>query len=56
MPYISMLGIAGVITFVTAAGRNSLLDLGLILFVLVLIHNLCGYMLGYWGARLLRMK
>ncbi len=56
MPYISMLGIAGVITFVTAAGRNSLLDLGLILFVLVLIHNLCGYMLGYWSARLLRMS
>ena len=27
-----------------------------ILIVLVLIHNLCGYMLGYWGARLLRMN
>ena len=56
MPYISMLGIAGVITFVTAAGQNSLLDIGPILIVLVLIHNLCGYTLGYWSARLLRMN
>ncbi len=56
MPFISMLGIAGVITFVTAAGRNSLLDIGFILIGLVLIHNLCGYTLGYWSARLLRMN
>ena len=56
MPYISMLGIAGVITFVTAAGRESLLDIGFILIGLVLIHNTFGYLLGYWSARLLKLN
>ncbi len=56
MPYLSMLGIAGVITFVTAAGRESLLDIGFLLIGLVLIHNTLGYLLGYWSARLLRMN
>ena len=56
MPYISMLGIAGVITFVTAAGRESLLNIGLILIVLVLIHNILGYLIGYWSARILQLS
>jgi BASS family bile acid:Na+ symporter len=56
MPYFSMLGIAGVITFVTAAGRESLLDIGFILIGLVLIHNTFGYLLGYWSARLLKLS
>lgn len=56
MPYISMLGIAGVITFVTAAGRESLLDIGFVLIGLVLIHNTFGYLLGYWSARLLKLN
>ena len=56
MPYFSMLGIAGVITFVTAAGRESLLDIGFILIGLVLIHNTFGYLLGYWSARLLKLN
>lgn len=56
MPYFSMLGIAGVITFVTAAGRESLLDIGFTLIGLVIVHNACGYLLGYWSARALRMN
>ncbi len=56
MPYFSMLGIAGVITFVTAAGRESLLAIGFILIGLVLIHNTFGYLLGYWSARLLKLS
>jgi bile acid:Na+ symporter, BASS family len=56
MPYISMLGIAGVIAFVTAAGRESLLDIGFALIGLVMIHNALGYLLGYWSARALRMN
>jgi bile acid:Na+ symporter, BASS family len=56
MPYVSMLGIAGVITFVTAAGRDSLLDIGFVLLVIVLIHNSLGYLIGYWSARLFKMN
>jgi len=56
MPYVSMLGIAGVIAFVTAAGRESLLNIGMILIVLVLIHNTLGYLIGYWSARLFKLS
>ena len=56
MPIISMLGIGLIITIITAAGRDSLLDIGGILMLLVLVHNLFGYLLGYWYARLLKLS
>ena len=55
MPIVSMAGIGIIITIITAAGRNSLLEIGLILIVLVFIHNTAGYTLGYWSARMLKM-
>ncbi|MEK6155451.1 bile acid:sodium symporter family protein [Flavobacteriaceae bacterium 3-367] len=52
MPIISMAGIAIIITIITAAGRDSLLTLGLVLIAVVIAHNCCGYLLGYTGGRL----
>jgi BASS family bile acid:Na+ symporter len=56
MPIVSMAGIACVIVIITAAGRESLLNIGGLLIVLVLVHNLGGYVLGYWTARLFKMN
>ena len=56
MPLVSMFGIAFIIVIITAAGRNSLLNIGGTLVLLVLIHNLMGYMLGYWAGRLFKMS
>jgi len=56
MPYVSMFGIAFSIVVIAAAGRGSLLEIGPLLIFIVLIHNLTGYFLGYWSARLFRMK
>ena len=55
MPMVSMAGIALIIVVITAAGRNSLLQIGALLIVSSLIHNTAGYFLGYWSARSLRM-
>lgn len=55
MPLVSMIGIGIIITIITAAGRDSLLEIGLILTVLVLVHNMAGYFIGYWFARLFKM-
>ncbi len=52
MPKISMAGIAIIITIITAAGRDSLLQIGLMLILAVVLHNTAGYFLGYWGSRL----
>lgn len=55
MPVVSMFGIAFIITIITAAGRESLLMIGPALIVVVLIHNIFGYFLGYWSGRLFKM-
>lgn len=52
MPRVSMAGIAIVIMIITAAGRESLLDIGLVLIGIVVAHNTIGYFLGYWAGRL----
>lgn len=56
MPLISMCGIAFIIVIITAAGRDSLLDIGVKLILLVLVHNLLGYTFGYWSGRLFKMQ
>lgn len=56
MPIVSMLGIGVIIAIITANGRDSLLDIGGLLLLLVLTHNICGYLLGYWYARLLKLS
>lgn len=56
MPLVSMAGIALIITIITAAGRDSLLSIGLLLILAAIIHNAAGYFLGYWGGRLFKMN
>jgi BASS family bile acid:Na+ symporter len=56
MPVISMAGIGIIIVVITAAGRDSLLKVGLLLVVAVLIHNIAGYTFGYWLSRLFGFK
>lgn len=55
MPILSMAGIALIIMIITAAGRDSLLSIGLFLIVAAILHNAAGYFLGYWGCRLFKM-
>jgi len=52
---ISMTGIAVIITIITAAGRESLLQVGALLLLTSLLHNLSGYSLGYGVSWLFRM-
>ena len=57
LAFISMLGIGIIITIITAAGRDSLLEVGLLLILACFIHNMFGYGLGYSIARfVLRMN
>ncbi len=55
MPLVSMISIGLIIVVITASGRDSLLSVGPLLVAATLLHNLSGYFLGYWGARLFRM-
>jgi len=56
MRFVSMFGIAVIIVIMTAGGRNSLFNIGPLLILLVLIHNLLGYLSGYWMGRLFKIS
>lgn len=48
----SMVGIAVIVTVITAAGRESLLAVGALLLLVVTLQNLLGYFLGYNAGRI----
>lgn len=52
MPLVSMFGIAMIVAIIMAAGRESLLNIGFLLILVVLIHNVAGYFSGFWFGRL----
>lgn len=52
MPLISMFGIIYFTTVTTAAGRENLMRVGVLLFIASVIHNAAGYFFGYWLSRL----
>lgn len=51
MPLASMAGIVYFTTVTTAAGRDNLLKVGVLLFLVSVIHNAAGYFFGYWLSR-----
>ncbi len=53
LPLVSMVGIALIILVITAAGRDSLLQIGPILIGLVFIHNVLGYGIAYGCSKAL---
>jgi len=55
IPYLSMFGIVYFTTVTTAAGRDNLLHVGLLLFLASVIHNGAGYFFGYWLSRLFKL-
>src|SRR6218665_3987678 len=55
LPYVSMGGILIIIVIITAAGQKSLQTVGIALVFATIIHNVGGFILGYWGARLFKL-
>ena len=54
MPLLSMAGIACILAIMVAAGRDNLIKVGALLLVATFLHNVAGFFLGYWSARLMR--
>ncbi|MGD7002924.1 bile acid:sodium symporter family protein [Corynebacterium halotolerans] len=55
LPWVSILGIGGVVFGAVAANAERLAQVGLIVFGAVLLHNVLGYVLGYVTGRLFRL-
>ncbi len=56
MPVVSMFGIVYFTLVTTAKGRDQLMDVGALLLLATFLHNMLGYVLGYWGGRLFGMS
>ena len=55
LPAFSSLAIAFIVAIVIAANANKLLAGGLLIVIVVMLHNICGLSLGYLIGRLLRL-
>jgi bile acid:Na+ symporter, BASS family len=53
MPKLSMFGIIYFTLVTTAASRENILSIGILLLIASIIHNALGYTLGYWFSKLL---
>ncbi|NND07740.1 MAG: bile acid:sodium symporter family protein [Saprospiraceae bacterium] len=51
LPSLSMVAILLFVTIVVALNRDKLLVVGLLLVAASAVHNLIGFILGYWGSR-----
>lgn len=54
LPYLSILGIGGVVFGAVAANAERLVSVGLIVFVAVIVHNVLGYVVGYITGRVFK--
>ena len=55
LPLISMISIGLIIIIITANGRDALISVGPLLVLACFLHNIIGFILGYWGGRLTRL-
>ena len=56
LPVVSMVGICYIIAIIAANNYGKILSVGAGLFAAAIIHNCIGYLLGYWGARAVRIS
>lgn len=56
LPLLSMGGIALILAIMVAAGRDNLLKVGALLLAATFLHNVAGFFLGYWSARLMKFN
>ena len=56
LPVVSMAGICVIIAIITSRSREELLSVGLALISAAILHNTTGYVVGYWGAKLLGLN
>ena len=55
LPVVSMAAICFIIAIIASGSRNEILNIGLLLLLAALIHNLAGYFLGYFLAGVARL-
>lgn len=55
MPLISVIAIVLIVTAVVSVSRDRIIESGLLIFVVVALHNGLGYLIGYFAGRFLKL-
>lgn len=55
LPIISVIAISLILAIVVGGSKRQILTTGLLIFIVVILHNVLGYTIGYWLARLLKL-
>ncbi len=56
LPFVSTLAIVAIVGAVVSANAARLMESGVLVIVVVVLHNVLGYVLGYGAARLMKMS
>ncbi len=56
LPLISVISIVAIVAAVVGASKDRIAETGLIIFSIVILHNLLGLLVGYWLAKVFRLK
>lgn len=56
LPTISVVAIVMIVAAVVSGSRDKILETGLIIFAIVILHNGLGYLIGYLVAKLFKLK
>lgn len=56
MPLISVVGIVVIVAAIIAASKASIMQSGLLILGVVMLHNALGFLLGFWASRLFKLS
>ncbi|HIW11749.1 MAG TPA: bile acid:sodium symporter family protein [Candidatus Salinicoccus stercoripullorum] len=56
LPLVSVVGIVGVVAAVVSANTEAIVQSGLLIFLVVILHNMLGYIIGFLAARVFGLK
>jgi BASS family bile acid:Na+ symporter len=56
LPLVSVIGIVAIVAAVVSSSRESILDTGMLVFGVVILHNLFGYLLGFLLSKWLKLS
>lgn len=55
LPLVSVIGIVAIVAAVVSGSKEKILESGLLILAVVILHNALGYTLGYFAAKLMKM-
>ncbi len=55
MPLISVVAIVAIVAAIIAGSKGQILESGLLILAVVMLHNGLGYLLGFWASRLFKL-